>query len=231
MKKILKLLRLKNKGGYTLIEVIISCALLGILITAVVGLISPVMSVIGNNEKNANALMIAEAAEAYIDRSIKNSVYTAIFTNASATDITADAVNKHAAFVEMKKFLNDGDNKKIYDLHILGIRWLQDPKSHQNKYMLQIVNPDYDTSFGLKSTTLSFTNVFEPCFYDNLYPEISFEVLPYDEHTDKTDPSKITATRGAAVKTTIDVYSNSGMTALAASGTAYADFVNIRTPQ
>lgn len=232
MKKILRLLRLRNKSGFTLVEVIISSALLGILIMAMVGIITPVMSVITNNENNANALLIAEAAEAYIDRSIKNSVYTAIFTNANENDILLNGeIYKHEAFKEMKDFLKDGDNMKIYDLNIIGIRWLQDPKTLQNKYMLQVIKPTYDSSLDLNLTsTIGKKNVFEPYFYDGMYPEFEFEVLPYDEHTDKTDPTKITATRGATVKTTANIYSNPAMTALAASGTAYSDFVNIRTP-
>ena len=60
MKKILRLLKRRNNGGFTLIEVIISCALLAILILAVMGMVTPVMSVVMSNEKNANALMIAE---------------------------------------------------------------------------------------------------------------------------------------------------------------------------
>lgn len=231
MRKFSRLIRLRNKGGFTLIEVIISCVLLAILILAVMGMITPVMSVVMSNEKNANALMIAEAAEAYIDRNIKNSVYCAVFTNANRNDVTAAAIDEHDAVKEMKDFLNDGNNKDIYDLNVIGIRWTEDPKSHLNKYMLSVMEVPYDSSFQLISGgLLKEKNVFDACFYDNLYPDFRFEVKPYNEYDKETTPPTMTSTRNAALKTTVDVYSNHEMTALAASGEGYADFVNIRTP-
>ncbi|MDE7361702.1 MAG: type II secretion system GspH family protein [Oscillospiraceae bacterium] len=231
MRRFSRLLKLRNKSGFTLVEVIVSCALLGILIISVLGMITPVMSVVMNNEKNANALMIAEATEAYIDRNIKNSVFVAIFTNANPSDILSATIDEHEAVKEMKAFLNDGDNKDIYDLKIIGIRWLEDPKTHHYKYMLNNLKPRYDSSFNLVGGAgLKCTNVFEPCFYDNLYPNISFEVMPYNEYEDNDKTKPIVSTKNAALKTTIDVYSNSAMTALAASGEGYADLINIRTP-
>lgn len=226
MKKILRLLKRRKNGGFTLVEVIVSCALLGILIMAVVGMITPVMSVVMRNEKNANALMIAEGMEAYIDRNIKNSVYCAVFTNAIFGDLTT-TIDQHDAVKEMKDFLNEGDNKNIYDLKIMGIRWEQDSKTHLMKYMVKNIRLNYDDSFNLKTTAIYHTAVFEECFYDNLYPDVTFEVMAYNE---KADDGTITATRNVALKTVIDVYSNQGMTALAAQGKGYADFINIRTP-
>lgn len=127
MKKILRLLKRRNNGGFTLVEVIISCALLGILILAVMGMITPVMSVVMSNEKNANALMIAEAVEAHIDRNIKNSVYCAVFTNAGAnnsalgalsTDLTESTglLQQNEALKEMLSFISSDNNKDIYEM-------------------------------------------------------------------------------------------------------------------
>ncbi|MBD5129035.1 MAG: type II secretion system protein [Ruminococcaceae bacterium] len=242
MKKILRLLKRRNNGGFTLIEVIVSCALLGILILAVMGMITPVMSTVMSNEKNANALMIAEAMEAHIDRNIKNSVYCAVFTNAAAnnasygsksTDMesTGPIVNSDA-FTEMVDFMQADNNKDIYEMKIIAVRWLEDTKTHRYKYMLTNIKPKIKDDGSLDVHALYSapeTRVFEDCFYENLFPDVKFEVLAYNEHEDNDSTKPITSTRNVALKTTIDVYSNSGMEALAASGDGYADFINIRT--
>lgn len=235
MKKILRLLKRRKNGGFTLVEVIVSCVLLGILILAVFGMITPVMDVIMRNDKNANGLMIAEAAEAYIDKNIKNSVYAAVFTNAQYSDLTDTITADHEAMKIMLAFLKDSDNSKIYDLKIIGIRWQEDKRLNQYKYMVTNITPKISDDGTKIESIKEESKVFEDCFYDNLYPDFLFEVLAYNEYPldadkkpDKTQPIK--STRNVAIKTTIDVYSNPDMTALAAEGSGYADFINIRTP-
>lgn len=241
MKRILRLLKRRNNGGFTLVEVIVSCVLLGILILAVMGMITPVMSIITSNEKNANALMVAEAVEAHIDRNIKNAVYCAVFTNAGSnksavgslsTDLESTGlILKSDAIKEMLDFMKTDSNKDIYEIKVIGIRWLEDKRTNQYKYMLTNINPKiksdgsgFDSFFsGIE------TRVFEDCFYDNFFPDISFEIMEYNEHEDGDETKPITSTRNVALKTTIDVYSNSARTALAAQGKGYADFINIRT--
>lgn len=242
MKKILRLLKRRNNGGFTLVEVIISCALLAILILAVMGMITPVMSAVTLNEKNANALMITEAVEAYIDRNIKNSVYCAVFTNAGANNSALGAmstdlfqstglIRQSDALKEMLNFMSTDNNKDIYEMKIIGIRWLQDAKTHHYKYMVTKITPqikDDGSDFKYFMGTYE-KRIFEDCFYDNLYPEVSFEVMAYNEHEDGDETKPIVSTRNVALKTTIDVYSNPDRTALAARGEGKADFINIRT--
>lgn len=239
MKKILRFPKLKhrNKSGFTLIEVIVSCALLAVLILAVMAMISPVMTVIGSNEKNANALMIAEAVEAEIDRNIKNSVFCAVFTNAQpgssvvgtpSADLTTDTgkIRLHTAMSEMLTFLSTDSNMDIYDMKIIGIRWIEDVRTHQYKYMLTSITPKIKAD-GSGFDSFTEGKVFEDCFYENFFPDIKFETMEFVEHAE--DGTTVTACRNVALKTTIDVHSDSTMDSRAASGTGYADFINIRT--
>ncbi len=238
MKKILRLLKCKNNGGFTLIEVIVSCALLAVLILAVVGMITPVMSVIGNNEKNANALMIAEAVEAHIDRNIKNSVFCGVFTNAGggstvvgtpSTDLTGSTgkIQASDAFKEMLTFLSTDNNKDIYDMKIIGIRWLEDTRVHQYKYMLTNITPKLSDD-GSSVTSFTEGKVFEDCFFENMYPEVKFETVEHIEY--EADGTTKKWARNVALNTTINVYTRPEMgSSLAASGMGYADFINIRT--
>ncbi|MCM1167069.1 MAG: type II secretion system GspH family protein [Lachnospiraceae bacterium] len=242
MKKLLSLLRRRRNGGFTLTEVIVSCAVLGILVLAVVGLISPVMSVVTSNEKNANAIMLAEAAEAHIDRNIKNAVYCAVFTNAipnTSHDImstellnSGGAIRTEPAFAEMLDFLKEGKNSEIYDLKIIGIRWMEDKRISQYKYMITDITPKLKDDGTID--TFSEQKAFEDCFYDGFYPGFTFQVLPYFEYPvggdGKPDTTKEpTDKRNVAIRTIIDVYSNAAMTSVAARGEGYADFINIRT--
>lgn len=235
MKKILKLRKRRKNGGFTLVEVIVSCVLLGVLILAVMAMITPVMNVITLNENNANALMISEAVEAHIDRNIKNSLYCGVFTNvlpsstagAISEELTAAGgeIQKNGALKEMLTFLKTDENMKIYDVKIIGIRWLEDTRTHQYKYMLTNITSKVKDD-GSCLIDFKEEKVFENCFYENMFPDIKFEVKSYDF---KDSAGNVTETRNVALKTTAEVYSNSEMTALGASGTGYADFINIRT--
>ncbi len=238
--KLIRLLKKRGKSGFTLVEVIVSCMLLGILILGVFSVVTPIISGVKTREQNANALMLAEAAEAYIDRSIKNSIFVAIFENAKPDDMKeGEAIPESQQMKEMLSFINNADNKDaagndIYELKCIGVRWKYDAKSQQYKYM--ITSETVDKTKGIvdvaPSTSKSYS-VFETCFYEKLFPIVIFDIMEADVLDEDGNPKKDVAGNNIkqeipAIKTTIDVYRDPEMQELAFKGTGYADLTNIK---
>ncbi len=87
LKRIKRLLRKRNNGGFTLVEVIIATALLSILMLGMFGFIQPVMKSVKKKEQNARAVMLAEAVESYIFNTTKYAYYVATFSGVVRDDL------------------------------------------------------------------------------------------------------------------------------------------------
>ena len=76
MKKLIKLLKRRRKNsGFTLVEMVISCGLLGILVVGITLFISPVLQSAASNEVNVRATLLADTVNNYISRTTRGSYY------------------------------------------------------------------------------------------------------------------------------------------------------------
>lgn len=237
MKRLKRLLRRKRKNsGFTLVELVISCALLGILVVGVTAFIGPVLQSAASNEKNVRATLLTQTIDEYVNRCIRDSYYVAIFTNASrdmAEDGGAIANNENIA--AMKAFVDQ--NNDIYELKCFSFSWAEDTYSHENKYMLMSETFQNATTALLTSSTGDITekkptSVFEYCMYDGLFPEFQVEQLKgkADASSDSVSESDTSGSEVpvAATKTTYTVYTKQEMETPDFIGIGYTDFVNVR---
>ncbi len=280
-KRIKRLLRKRNNGGFTLVEVIVASALLGVLMLGVFGFVQPVLKSVREKEQDARAVMLAETIESYISSSTKYAYYVQTFSGVTHSDVKSlntatlapiakakyisnkfdlideDAKDKEQAekdaeladkvFVEaegtlenMIDCMNNVVGTENYEIRCIGMRWLLDPKSGEKKMMLTNETVDQKTgSLDLSKSRL----VFEPCFYDGLYPILYFKnytnqyqildegVTLINKYTD--EEVKI----AAGLEITMDIYldatcystndtwrSNAGQSF---TGTLFTDFRNI----
>jgi len=281
-KRIKRLLRKRNNGGFTLVEVIVASALLGVLMLGVFGFVQPVLKSVKEKEQNARAVMLAETIESYISSSTKYAYYVQTFSGVTHSDVKSlnsatlapiaqakynsnplllvdeDADDKEQAkkdaeladnvFVaaegtleNMMNCMNNVVGTENYEIRCIGMRWLLDAKSGEKKLML--TNETVDQKTGALDLSKSRL-VFEPCFYDGLYPILYFrnytnqyKVLddgsstPTDKYTE--EELKI----AAGLEITMDIYldaicysttdawrSNAGQSF---TGTMFTDFRNI----
>lgn len=188
IKRIKRLLRKRNNGGFTLVEVIVASALLGILVLGVLGFVQPVMRSVREKEKNARAVMLGETVESYIANSTKYAYYVQTFSGVTASDVTAAAgsnppiltkaydgteypANAGASLELMLHCLKNVLGTENYEVRCIGMRWRDDPKSGGKKLMLTNEIVDQDT---LALDPDKTKDVFETCFYDGLYPVLTF---------------------------------------------------------
>lgn len=231
MKKLKSLLRRRRKNsGFTLVELVVSCGLLGILVVGVTAFIAPVLKTAGDSEKDVRATLLAQTMDEYVNRSIRDSYYVAIFTNADRTMVADDAViTKNENLKAMKDYVDK--NSEIYELKCFSYSWTEDVQSNEYKYMLM------SEKFKSGSTALgSPTPVFENCFYDGLFPKIEIEQLKGKNLSgDISDSSESIAESGSeeevlipAVKTTFNIYTFADMKTPSFIGYGFTEFVNVR---
>ncbi len=259
MPKFLKRLRRwRNKSGFTLIEVIVASALLGVLLIGVIGFATPVMNSVREKEQNARAVLLEEAIHNYVMSSLRYAVYVQTFSQAVPSDAQTSAGvsiplmsktyngtdypdHNGEGLQNMLDALKNNLGTEIYEIRCLGVRWLDDPKTAKKKLVL--TNEYVDQT----NCALDFTKtkpVFETCFYDDLYPVISFEnyTTQYQlmddsgNPEDQVDPADVKLASG--LKVTTDIYLTDDCyniyeevrdkTLLTFSGVSYADLGNIK---
>ena len=168
-------MRKRNNGGFTLIEVIIAVALLGILVTGLIAFMSPIVDMIQNNKQNARATLLSESINAYILGNLRGAYRVDIIGG----DNLAQAMSAHpfkdadsATKSNIKLFMGP-ENQKIYELRCMAMVWLPDESSSgggQEKLMLVNCRVDPDT---LK--VLDYQKVFDDSMYSQLYPTLELK--------------------------------------------------------
>lgn len=182
--KLFRQLKKRNNGGFTLVEVVISCALLGILVIGVLSFATPVMNMVSSGRKNARATMLAESIDSYIAGMLKNAKLVEVFqyTSIERAKDTGTAGLKSAAGSATDKGLNKIDafmqaNPGEYDVRCLGISWTEDTK-RDGQRKLVLTNNTVDNGLDGSSYKLNITNVskvFDDALYEGLFPVIRLE--------------------------------------------------------
>ena len=182
MKYLKRLPKWRNSSGFTLVEVIVSTALLGLLIVGILLFMTPVFGMIDNNEANQKADRAATTIEIYLSKSLRSSLYVKVYTGAARDDVNVNtgAIPSDAQFKEMQDFVTK--NSENYEMRCISIRYVDDTNPRNNsesdtakKYML------YNEKINTSSYTLSDTDaelIFDECFYEDIYPEFVFRRNP-----------------------------------------------------
>ncbi len=181
MKRLKRLLSKRNNGGFTLVEVIISTALLGILVLGVTMFMSPLFGIMQDNKADVRANNLGTTLNYYISRSIRNACYLAVYENAKYDDFTGTAPDNVSTMA--------GKTSESYRLKCISIRRVQDYKGNY-KYMLfnEKVMSGGLLSSDNSTAAISDRKVFEDCYYDGLYPLIEFEKPKKLEKQEGTNP-------------------------------------------
>lgn len=226
-KRMKRLLRLRNKSGFTLVEVIISCALLGVLILGVMGFITPVLTSVRAKEQNARATMLSEAICTYIANSTQYAFYVQTLSEVVSNDTRSISGASPAVLSlqysgsEFEKQKDKGLNDlltcmkndlagEVYEIRCIGVRWLDVPGGNGMKKLMvtnEKVNQDNCSLEADKAVP-----VFEAVYYDGLYPIIKFEnysnqyQLKDDDGNlqDKVEADKVDIAAGLRIVT--DIY-------------------------
>lgn len=225
-----RLFKKRRNSGFTLVEVIISCALLGILVFGVFAFASPIMNLINTGKKSARATGLAETIDTYIVGTLRSSIRTAVIQNTSFERIHSQSVALDNALDlrPIYQFMCEEDNATKYEVRCLGICWVNDKSSPQyrstnadsanpKKQMLiniklkNVFTPGSGNSGALMPEANSLANalrgqadkVFDDALYNGLYPVINIETFKK-----KDVAGHETSTNANGYKITADIYSS-----------------------
>lgn len=252
MKRLKRLSKWRNSSGFTLVEVIVSTALLGVLIIGILLFMTPVFSLAGSSETNTKANRFATTLELYVSKSLRSSVYIKAYTGAKISDVNSNsgAIYTDADFQSMKDFVVA--NSTNYELRCMSIRYVEDTNPRNSStgdtaYKYMLYNDKIDTSKYFLDESKSEL-VFDECFYEDIYPKFAFEVKPvyFDENgavidttapditldaDGKPDTAKLTLY--PAIEMNIDVYEEEGMEEYSRvfKGLSYIEANNIKSLQ
>lgn len=243
-----RLLKKRNNGGFTLVEVIVSCALLSILVLGVMGFVGPVMNIIRVNEKNARATMLAETINSYINGCLKNAKMVEVFTLSDNSDIQATAVPAFRAkpdgLNKIDEFMKVSENQTNYEIRCLGATWELDSSTGGTKSKIVLTNCTLNRtktttaegeiySLELQSST-SQVKVFDDALYDGLYPVINIMNFSATKDAD----GNYTKPYSSGVKVETEVYSDQkcynilpterAKSHLSFTGISFIEFVNMK---
>lgn len=218
MKKIVRLLTKRRNHGFTLVEMIVSIALLAVLLGGMMIFISPILASYNDNQKLYTAENVSNCVQEYITHSLRNAYAVNIFTNASYDDnadaAVTDKVGQMVTYVNDKNKNTDNKNRS-YELRCISLRAEGDK--------VYMYNEQIDTSKTLGTYLNGSKKVFSDVLYNNLYMEYEFS-LP-DENPDEAveELSKDTFAY------TIKAYGDKDKKKLVFIGTGLSELYAVRT--
>ncbi len=222
MKAILRRLKKRNSGGFTLVEVIVSCALLAVLLGGMMLFIYPVIRTFDDTEKVYTADNVANCIDEYITKKIYNARRIAIFSNANYDQLTnvEEYKNKIAEMNSFCASVNKNDPNKTYVLRCISLRY----DAADGKYYLYQEEPNMTGNGVLKQDKARA--VFQKCLYNDLFFTFSFS-KPINGDYPTVEGSK--PLRDDALSINIRAFSDSDYSNLVYSGSGITELRQIKT--
>lgn len=221
MKKILKRFTQRRNGGFTLVEMTVSVALLGVMMAGMMLFIAPVVRSYNQDKADANAQNVTTCLQEYISRTLRYAYQVTIFENTSYSDIKSNA-SYTSQIEKMNSFcgaVNGTAVNKTYLLKCLSLKF----DSTDNRYYLYEESVNMSANGALDETKSK--KVFADCMYSDLYTTFSFSLPKNGDFA--ADPSK-----GEFRKDSLQVdfltYNDKGFSNLVFAGTGISDIRNVK---
>lgn len=183
MTKLASFLKKRRNGGFTLVEMIISIALLAVLLGGMMIMVAPILDSFNSTKKHLVAENVSTTLQNYITLRMKNATNVYIFANTNETSVNSNGateINKLKNFCKTKT----SANKNAYNMHCISLRY----DTTDGRYYLYTETPDVD------STTSAFSPstrkaAFTESFYNDLYYTVDInKALDMDKASETPQP-------------------------------------------
>lgn len=197
MRSIIKLLKKRGSSGFTLVEMVVSVALLAILLGGMMLFITPIVRSFNDTQTDLTAENVAVCLNNYITRTIRYSSQVAVFSNTNYTDIQSSTEYK-ARIQSMNAYCTskNGGGNNTYYLRCLSLKYDDATKRYY------LYEEDVDQTNGNLNPDKA-KKVFSDCFYNDLY--MTFEIVQ-PENGDYPTLEGSTPLRNDALQVTIAAY-------------------------
>lgn len=214
MKKLLNLKRLlkaRNSSGFTLVEVILSCALLSILILGIMMFVTPVLKMVTSGQKNARATMLSETVDTYIAGVLRTARKIEVFENVNLASSNNGEINlgglstDAASGIQRIKDFMATEAGANYEVRALAI--VCKDEGDITTQGIRLYNATVDpASYNLKGDSIKAENqALNDLMYTGLYATVKLENFKTQDET-TGDP---TTNNAKGYKISTKVYSDS----------------------
>lgn len=217
MKSIIRLLKRRRSGGFTLVEMIVSVAVLAVLMVGMILFITPIIRSFNDTNRNMVAENISTCLQTYISSSIRNASKVVIFGNTNDADLKANGLTTVNALRTYCSEKTD-DGEYAYILKCISLRF---DTTDGRYYMYTEDIPITNTTEPLGTT---HTPVFSKCLYNELYTTFDFE-KPLDMDKASETPQPV---RKDTMQITVKTYSDSSFSNLVFVGTGLTELRQIK---
>lgn len=220
MKKMLRLFR--RTSGFTLVEMVVSVALIAILLGGMMIFISPIIRSFNDTTTDLVAENTAACIQEYITKSIRNANQVFIAENANGDIAEFESNSTYSSKVEAMNEWCSSVNKtntkenRLYELKCLRLHF----DEAKNNYFLYEETVKMNDK-GKLDTTQPSREVFAECLYNDLYFTFDFSKLA------NSDPL-VSPYRDDAINVTIRAYRDSTRNSLAYVGTGVTELRQIK---
>lgn len=222
MRSFIRLLRKRGSSGFTLVEMIVSVALLAVLMAGMMIFISPVIRSYNDNQVDNNAQNVTTCVQDYISRNIRNSYKMVIFENTSYTSIKSNS-----AYTDEIKKMNDfcnasgdpGLTNKSYLLKCLSLRYDDADK----RFYLWDEAVDMTANGNIK--TADSKKVFADCLFSDIYVQYEFAKPKNGDYVEGGTKPEF---RKDALQMTLTAYRDEGYSSMIFQGSGITELRQIK---
>lgn len=222
MNKYIRLLKKRGSGGFTLVEMIVSVALLAILMAGMMIFISPVIQSFNDNQTDNNAQNTTTCVQEYISRKLRNAYQVAIYENTNYSAIIGNSAYK-SQIESMNEFCASINGpsavNKTYVLRCMSLRY----DTADQRYYLWDESVNMNSKGALDQSKSQ--KVFADMLYDDLYITYDFSMPKNGDYA--ADPSK-GEFRKDALQMDFKTYRDSGYSSLIFQGQGITEMRQIK---
>lgn len=223
MKKMLRLFR--RTSGFTLVEMIVSIALLAILLGGIMMFVSPILRSFNDTKSDLTAENAVVCVQEYITRSIRNANQVAIFANTNTSALSsntayAERIAKMNTFCTSVNGVGVPKANMTYVLKCISLKY----DDATGRYFLYNENVNMDSN-GVIDTADPGEKVFSDCLFDDLYMTFDFKKAKNADYPAVEGAEEF---RPDTLDITINSYRDTARTNLAFSGTGFSELRQIK---
>lgn len=214
MKKIIRLFRKRRPSGFTLVEMVVSVALLAILLGGMMLFVSPIVRSFNDTKTDLVAENVSVCLQEYITKKVRMANQVAIFSNTNSSELATK--DEYKTRIETLNKNCGTSGVKNFTLQCISFKYNKD----DGHYYL------YEESLNESGNIIGTgKKVFSDSLYSKVYPTIEFKLPLNGDYGTKPEASMY---RDDAVQYTIKTYGNSSYTDLIFQGDGIFELRQIR---
>lgn len=183
MSKIMKFFKRRRNGGFTMVEMVVSVALLGILVAGMTIMVAPILNSFNDTQRHLIAENVSTCIQTYVSSSMKDATNVVIFADTDYDELKSSSVVKQE-LKALREFCSTQSslNKPAYTLHCISLEYDTTDQRYYVYNKTCKMGTD-DEPFDTSKDALAFSE----CLYNDLYYTLSIsKALDLDDATGAT---------------------------------------------